>query len=614
MRSDVLTAAKRDGDHAFLGLHGDSLAANKLLIAQVELETQGSNILLQDGWCVGHQLSIVADEQMGATGEDLINPVFATKKLMQQTQPRQQLHSGYDSLSKRALVLRGIQPPARLQELHREIVRQTIGDGQFETLFAVRDPVAVEHGRKEEALLELLLQLFNGDWELDRWQHYCVRSLTDRRPCCISIQDSKNKMAQIMKDVSSQAVWDKLKEGTKKWCESPRRASKLGLLTSVHNYFGQAVQMKWMDRQPNGSASDSSDEHLTDSYHAQKRKRKSKAVKFWSRKKARGLLIVVGIASKPIRVLLGKHFAAEREARLRASLAEDFRSPSLMGQFTGPGGHLDTAYEELNNLLSADSPLLAKHCCPDMITVTIARGMILRAIGGLKYRLSRRMKRKTSLHECVVAIDNSNEEAWTAALMSANQCCLEAYWERRTQKAFKEDQRKLHIRPQDQMLPGAHFRDMMVWVGNRHPLFVISARETDHAALVNKLRSTRWWTQSILPLMVDQQLEHWLAILPKHVALNEGMLSEARALSQKTGKKVRKNQHSGGASREMMLPQVINLVNTALPELARQRQGNVGTTAAGTYVAYRADELKKAKLQSPGGWDIQRMAEFNKAL
>ena len=156
VRSDVLTAAKRDGDHAFLGLHGDSLAANKLLIAQVELETQGSNILLQDGWCVGHQLSIVADEQMGATGEDLINPVFATKKLMQQTQPRQQLHSGYDSLSKRALVLRGIQPPARLQEVHREIVRQTIGDGQFEILFAVRDPGAVGHG-KEEALLELLL-------------------------------------------------------------------------------------------------------------------------------------------------------------------------------------------------------------------------------------------------------------------------------------------------------------------------------------------------------------------------------------------------------------------------------------------------------------------------
>ena len=48
VRSDALTAAKRDGDHAFLGLHGDSLAANKLLIAQVELETQGSNILLQD--------------------------------------------------------------------------------------------------------------------------------------------------------------------------------------------------------------------------------------------------------------------------------------------------------------------------------------------------------------------------------------------------------------------------------------------------------------------------------------------------------------------------------------------------------------------------------------
>jgi hypothetical protein len=227
--------------------------------------------------------------------------------------------------------------------------------------------------------------------------------------------------------------------------------------------------------------------------------------------------------------------------------------------------------------------------------------MILRGIGGLKFRLTRKMKRKTGIYECIHSIDDFTEASFIDELMKSKKCCLEGYWELRVHNAFKKHEQTLHIRPQDQLLPGSPFRELMQWVGSRHPLFVISARETDHADLVNKLRSSRWWCQGILPLMVDQQLERWLSILPKRVALTEGTMNKPKEQT----KKKRKNQHTNEKP-SMMLPEVIKLVNTALPELERQRQreGN----RLGSYLAYRTDELKKAKLQSPGTWSIERMA------
>ena len=93
VRADVLTSAQRDGDHSFLGMYGDSLAANKLVITQVESATRDANIPLHDGWCVGHQLSLASDDQM-VCGFDVINPLYATEKLLQHTQSRAQLLSG----------------------------------------------------------------------------------------------------------------------------------------------------------------------------------------------------------------------------------------------------------------------------------------------------------------------------------------------------------------------------------------------------------------------------------------------------------------------------------------------------------------------------------------
>ena len=176
-------------------------------------------------------------------------------------------------------------------------------------------------------------------------------------------------------------------------------------------------------------------------------------------RKARGLLIRVGTTSKPIRVLLGKHFAAEREARIRTILQEYHHPPpSLMASFTRTGGHLDKAYAELNELLSDNSPLLAKHCYPSLSAITASRGMLMRGIGALKFRLSRRIKRKTGIYECINSVDDSSEALFIDRLMKSNKYCLEVYLELRVQTVFKKDEQNLHVRPQDQMLPGAHFR------------------------------------------------------------------------------------------------------------------------------------------------------------
>ena len=606
VRADVLTSAQRDGDHSFLGMYGDSLAANKLVITQVESATRDANIPLHDGWCVGHQLSLASDEQI-VCGFDVINPLYAAEEVLQHTQSRAQLLSGYDYLAKNTLVMRGVSPPVAFEKLHRDIVEHTLGDGQWESLFAVRNPGTDEHGLKDQALLQELLHYFNGDWAQDQWQHYCVKSRADRRPCCETIKHSKDKMADIMKRFSCQFVWDRITGSTKKWCQNPRRSSTLAVLVAVHHSFPQVVAQRWGCKSRSSESSDHSEEQITDSYHAKKTKRRSKAVRFWANRKATGLLIRIGITSKPIRDLLGKHFAAEREAKIRTTLQErDHPPPSLMGSFTRTGGHLDQAIAELNDLLGDNSPLLAKHCCPSVSAITTSRGMILRGIGRLKFRLTRKMKLKTCIYECIHSIDDSTEGSFIDELMKSKKCCLEGYWELRVHNGFKKHEQTLHIRPQDQLLRGSQFRELMQWVGFRHPLFVISARETDHADLVNKWRSSRWWCQGILPLMVDQQLERWLSILPKRVTLTEGTMNKPKEQT----KKKRKNQHTNEKP-SMMLPEVIKLVNTALPELERQRQreGN----RLGSYLAYRTDELKKAKLQSPGTWSIERVADFNKA-
>ena len=80
-----------------LGLAADSHPSNKLLVTQIAQDTpQGIPIL--DLMCLGHQLSLAADDVLTAMRKDIdiINPMFATQQLMQQLQARDQLYKAID--------------------------------------------------------------------------------------------------------------------------------------------------------------------------------------------------------------------------------------------------------------------------------------------------------------------------------------------------------------------------------------------------------------------------------------------------------------------------------------------------------------------------------------
>ena len=608
LRSDALSSAAQPQDETFCGLYGDSLAANKLVVTQAA--EQHPDMPLHDGFCVGHQLSICSDEQMRGLG-DVINPVHATKKLMQQAQPRQSLRNAYAKLASKAQILRGVAPPEEFEAQHREIVSASLTQDQGDwSLFSLRHPDKKELGLKEQGMVDEMLKYHNGDWSSLTWVHYCCRSKTDRRPCCISVEQARSRLLDSMQAVSNEVVWNKLAEGTKKWCESPRRCSKLALLTAVHSTFPQAVERAWGGLK-RGREEESSEEHVTDAYEVKKQKRKGKAVKFWKEQKKGTLLCAIGVATRPIRRLLSKHFAAEKEARVRASLGDPNTSPSLMGQFSRQGGHLDQAIEQLESLLNDDSPLLRKHCSGSENMLNVNRGMVLRGLGALKYRLVRRLQRKTSIFACIDAIDGGNDASqdFTQALMQSKVCCLEAFWERRVRRKWEKSAKsEPPIQPGSQMKPGECFSKQMAWVANKPPLYMISAMETNHADMANKLRGSAWWKQGLLPLVHDQVLERWMVCLPRRVALRDG-------LEQPNGPQHKKTRHHNqySADKTAMLPESISLVTKAMQEEPRVRRVDKGRSA-GNYVAFRATELRKAKSLEPGSWDWNRLCEFEEAL
>ena len=240
-RTDMLEASSQPGDAPFLGLYGDSLKANKLLVTKAGEDTKEAGIPLHDGLCFGHQLSIGIDEQLKGAGDgvDLINPLYCTKKLMQQAKPRQDLNRAFDHFAKKANVYRGVVPPLEYGEHAKRVLHNTLGDGVNESLYALRNGngTHTEYGAKEAAIVDEAMKVHNGDWKSDVWTHFCVRGRDDRRPCCKTIKESRERLASSMKSVNSIVVWDKLKEGTKKWGENGRRCTKLSFLTNLSRSF-----------------------------------------------------------------------------------------------------------------------------------------------------------------------------------------------------------------------------------------------------------------------------------------------------------------------------------------------------------------------------------------
>ena len=294
MRTDLLRnpGAEPPPASQLLGLAADSHPSNKLLVTQIAQDTPES-IPILDLMCLGHQLSLAADDVLTAMRKDIdiINPMFATQKLMQQLQARDQLYKAIDLDGDKARVIRGVPAPPELKAHAESVLGHTLGDGIEETLFTVRGPGRSEFDCKDAAIVADFMKMFNGDWKAERWEHYCCISPDDRRLCCRSVEDSKTKMQDAFRAVTQTVIWDKLSDGTKKWGENNRRAAKTSFPVQVHRTLPRALKRAWRVKASDGGAggADTSEERIDDAMQVKGRKRK-KSRRLLEKQKGTGCL------------------------------------------------------------------------------------------------------------------------------------------------------------------------------------------------------------------------------------------------------------------------------------------------------------------------------------
>ena len=338
-----------------------------------------------------------------------------------------------------------------------------------------------------------------------------------------------------------------------------------------------------------GGGEDTSEERIDDAMHVKGRKRKKKSAAFWRNIKTPSIMMSAGIVSLPLRRMLGQMFAAEREARISDVLQEE-RSKTLLGDFVKPGGHFDKADEALEALLEDQSPLLKDFCLEagaEAESVKRSRGMVLRLKASLDWRLLRRTRRKTSMFEMVRTLDENSQEctdAFCSNFMaeSLKDCCLEPYFEKRTRDEFK----RLELGAKTAFAESAPFARAVRWTASTAPLFMISARETDHASLSNKIKGTKHWQQGLLAPAQFQLLEKWRQQLPLRVAKQEQLFAQDGQPHK------RLNQHSGQGNK---VSQIVELVDVALQKTKRTKAAGQRAGGALFDLAFSPNSTSQAR-------------------
>lgn len=351
---------------------------------------------------------------------------------------------------------------------------------------------------------------------------------------------------------------------------------------------------------------DTSDERIDDAMHVKGRKRTKKATAFWTNKNTPGVLMSAGIVSFPVRKLLGRMLAAEKEARIAQFLHEELSS-SLLGGFVKSGGHFDEAAERRETLLDNDSPLLEDMCSVSgehEDAVERNRGMVLRLKASMEWRILRRTRRKTSFFEMVRTPDENTQESkdgFCSGFMgsSLKYYCLEPYSDLRTRNEFK----RLEGGARSALDKSAPFAKAVTWTASSAPLFMISARETDHAALSNKLNGSKHWQQGVLVPAQVQMLEKWRQMLPLRVAKQEGLFD-------KPGEK--RNMLNQYSAADNKVSNVVKLVDGALQKCRKSR--DVGQRLSGLFLVWRSAPIRHAKLADSGRWSVEKAAAVNNEL
>ena len=99
---------------------------------------------------------------------------------------------------------------------------------------------------------------------------------------------------------------------------------------------------------------------------------------------------------------------------------------------------------------------------------------------------------------------------------------------------------------------------------------MISARETDHDSLSNKLKVSRDWQQGVLVPAQVQMIEKWRQLLPLRMAMQEQLFREP-------GQRKVLNQFNGPAAM-MKVSQVVKLVDVALQKSKQTKVAGHGVS------------------------------------
>ena len=183
-------------------------------------------------------------------------------------------------------------------------------------------------------------RMFNGRWGRSTPEHFCCLHDGSGRPCCANRQESIDKMKRAAKRLTG-FIWESVKTGTKKLCETQRGCARLSILGKAHNLLEHSSK-PWRSRRRRSAgeqASSSEDEHADDDVGLRRRKRERKAglgrqshrqlrshaivcaVKsvpgaFFGDPSTPDLMLTVAIATAGTRELLSDVFSVERDARL----------------------------------------------------------------------------------------------------------------------------------------------------------------------------------------------------------------------------------------------------------------------------------------------------------
>ena len=160
----------------YMGLHGDSLNANKLVVH--DWVTSNPGVISTAGYCLGHQLSLVSDDtHVKLSPElDIMNPMYCAKKLLENGTNRQSLLDALYAASNAARIVHGVPPNENLRTFSNLVLAISLGH-----IFSTTYPSSTAHETHSQLndFAAFILEHLNGDWSAsDKVEHYCYSRVT----------------------------------------------------------------------------------------------------------------------------------------------------------------------------------------------------------------------------------------------------------------------------------------------------------------------------------------------------------------------------------------------------------------------------------------------------